>query len=350
MDRFNEFYMMQTQAKKFEQNGLDEKALETYLKIISEYAPNNDFSFDRAVALLEKKMKFSQALEVCEKTIALIEAGDLDGDAEKYRSRLARIRQKMAESGVAEDSAKAGSKEPEEFHFGIPGFRNPNRLIMAVAGFCYAAFAFASYPDKIYIFGFIVGLAFTIAYGWEVLTKLMFQKRFTKALAVCLIGLLIAVYWGIQIPPIKMMLQPPPVDEAHGNPTDGGNGKGVDVKKQKTPPKIPENYLTATEKAAEKYHEVDKALASASDGGILFDVVVKADTSPEQCKAIAVDMANTLGGLMTIAQLKGPKDSYYGELYDYYSVTISMQDTMNQTQLSGYMGTSSQIFTWDAKK
>lgn len=350
MDRFNEFYMMQTQAKKLEQNGMDDKALELYLKIIQEYAPNNDFSFERAATLLEKKSQYAQALEICEKTIALIESGDLEGDAGKYKARLPRIRQKMAESGATEAAAAKAEAGPEVFKLRIPGLHSDNRILMGIACAYYAIAAFVSYPNEAYYFGFLVGIVFMGSYGWNIQRNASAKRRYTKSLTVCILGIALAVYSGLQFPPVKLLIQPP-VASSVSESTETGNGSGTgenaDPKKM---PEIPDAYLEATIKAGEKHHEIEKALVTVSGGNVLVELSVKPDTDPERIKAISDDMLDTLGGLMKSKGLKGPKRDYHGEVYDFYSVSVFAQNELDKKLLNGYMSKGTQTVNWEEIK
>lgn len=343
MDKFNEFYMMQNQAKKLEQGGLEDKALALYLKIIEEYLPNNDFSFDRATTLLEKKFKYAEALAVCEKALALITAGDIQGDADKFQLKIDRIRQKAQKN--TEFQVDIDIKEPEVFHFGIPGFRTTNRLIMILGSTYYALAAFAAYPDQLYTFLFLFAMAFVGSFGAELMSKLAGSKPSTKALAVTLIALVIAGYSLTQVPQVKVYWETSGLQQAEGT----GDGTGTEpppVDTDRVPPEIPEKYLEAAAKSAQKHPAAEQAFMTVDSGKILVDLIVKPGSSKDSIEEISAEMINTLGGLMVSENLKGPTDTSFGELYTFYSVAIQVVDTLEQTVDEGTLSRSAAEIIW----
>ncbi len=350
MDKFNEFYMMQNQAKKLEQGGLDDKALELYLKIVEEYLPNNDFSFDRAATLLEKKFKYADAIAICEKALDKIHAGDIQGDADKFQQKIDRMKlkaKKEVDSGPAQ-----GNREPEVFHFGIPGFRATSRLVMVLGTTYYALAAFASYPDQLYTFLFLFSMAFVGSYGAELMMKLSNNKACTKALSVTLVALIIAGYSVAQLPQIKVYWAVNGTEQAEGNGSGDGAGEGTGtgteepVDTDRIPPEIPDKYLESAAKSAEKHPASDTALITVENGQIHIFLVVKAGTSQESIDGISEEMIRTLGGLMTSENLKGPSDGYLGELYDFYSADIQVTDTLQQAVNEGSVARSAADITW----
>lgn len=352
MDKFNEFYMMQNQAKKLEQGGLDDKALELYLKIVEEYLPNNDFSFDRAATLLEKKFKYAEAIAICEKALEKIHAGDIQGDADKFQQKIDRMKLK-AKKEVDSGSAQ-GNREPEVFHFGIPGFRATSRLVMILGTTYYALAAFASYPDQLYTFLFLFSMAFVGSYGAELMMKLANNKSCTKALSVALVALIIAGYSVAQLPQIKVYWAVEGTQQSEGNGTgegteDGtGSGDGT-VEPEDTdriPPEIPEKYLESAAKSAQKHPASDTALITVENGQISVFLVVKAGTSQESIAGISEEMIKTLGGLMTSENLKGPTENSLGELYDFYSAEIQVTDTLQQAVNEGSVARSAADIIW----
>lgn len=352
MDKFNEFYMMQNQAKKFEQGGLDDKALELYLKIVEEYMPNNDFSFDRAATLLEKKFKYAEAIALSEKAIAKIKAGDLQGDVDKFQKKIDRMRQRAHSD--ADFQAAAVKKEPEEFNFGLPGFRSSKKLLMLLGSAYYALAAFSAYPDQLNTFLFLFAMAFVGSYGMETMMKLANSKACTKALAVTLVALIIAGYSAAQIPQVKVYWATEGSDLYTGEgekegaeaPEDSGATDTPDT--DRTPPEIPDKYLEATAKAAEKHPATEHALVTAENGQVIIDLILNPGTSVDNRVKITEEMLRTLGGLMTSENLKGPDDQYFGELYDFYSATVSVTDTLEQPVAEASLPKKANTIKWTA--
>jgi len=346
MDKFNEFYMMQNQAKKFEQGGLDDKALELYLKIVDEYLPNSDYSFDRAATLLEKKFKYTEAIAICEKALEKIRSGDVPGDTDKFQQKIDRMKLKAKKDGNSEPAK--GNKEPEIFHFGIPGFRTTSKSVMILGSAYYALAAFASYPDQLYTFLFLFSMAFVGSYGAELMMKLSNNRTCTKAFAVTLIALIIAGYSVAQLPQIKAYWDLEGTQQSEGDGIGDGTGDGTEepADTDRIPPEIPEKYLESAAKSAEKHPASDNALITVENGQILISLVVKAGASQESIDAISEEMIRTLGGLMITENLKGPTDESLGELYDFYSVGIQVTDTLEQAVNEGSVSRSASEIKW----
>jgi len=354
MDKFNEFYMLQNQAKKFEQGGMDDKALELYLKIIGEYLPNNDFSYDRASTLLEKKNRYAEALSVCEKALTLIKAADIQGDAAKFTKKMERIRSKStADASVHTIVSK---KAPEEFHFGLPGFRSHQKLMMVLGALYYALAALAAYPDQPYAFLFLFMLAFFGSYGLETLMKLANGKACTKAAALTLVALAAAGFSASQMPQVQAYWN---VDgtqqseeagersEKDGSGPEGGSTADPDADTDREAPEIPTKYLIAAAKAAEKNPASEYADLTVDGTHITMSLIVKPGTSQGEIEAMAAEMTRTLGGLMTSENLKGPDDSSFGELYTFYAATVLVTDTLDQELGSGELMKNEPRFEWE---
>lgn len=344
MDKFNEFSMLQNQAKKFEQGGLDDKALEIYLRIVDEYMPNNDYSFDRAAILLEKKYKYSEAIGICKKAIEKIESGDLQGDPEKFQKKIERIQLKAKNDTSFQEPAE--KKEPEAFHFGLPGFRSTNKLTMVLGLAYYSLAVFSSYPDQLYIFLFMFALAFVGSYGAELMMKLANKKTCKKAFSVVLISLVIAGYSIAQVPQVKVYWDPSGTQLSEGDGSGTGDGTAPAPDTDRLPPEIPVKYLEAMANTAAKHPGFDNAYALVDMGTVVIDLVVMPGTSQDSIQSIAEDMVRTLGGLMTSENLKGPDDGSFGEVYDFYGVTIEVTDTLQQPVNEGTLLKDTNEIRW----
>ncbi len=348
MDKFTEFYMMQNQAKKLEKSGLDDKALELYLKIIAEYQPNDDFSFDRAATLLEKKSRHADAIAVCEKAIQKIKSENIEGNVFKFQQKIDRIREKVKSDLSTQPVAAA--KRHEEFRFGLPGFRTPNKLVMILATAYYGLAAYSSYPDQFYTFLFMFSMAFVGSFGLDLMMKLHNNKVCFKTLAVTLIALGISGYSLTHVPqfqvyfPVGGFVQSGEID---GTPEESEAPEPIEVDAHdRTPPEIPANYLATTEKVADKYPGSDHAIVVADKKTVIIELIVNPGTDLKTIEEISHEMIKTLGGLMTSEELKGPTDTSLGELYDFYSVTIVAIDTLEQPVNQGILTQKATEIKW----
>lgn len=348
-DRFNEFYMMQNQAKKFEQTGMDDKALELYLKIIEEYLPNNDFSFDRASTLLEKKFKYNEALAVCEKALEMIRTEKIQGDAERFVQKIQRISSKA--HGPEVIRAATQKKEPEVFHFGIPGFRTHNKVFMGLGTAYYAFAAFASYPNSPYLFLFLISIAFLGSYGLEVMTKMAGGKAFGKAMLITGLSLVLAGYSVVHFPIVEAYWNVGGDSDAAVSSDGSGSGSGStsedtpDTDRQ--PPEIPLKYLTAMTKTADLHPATDFTDVILNGSNVEVSLVLKPGTSIDVAHQISEDMIKTLGSLMVSEKLKGPSKDYWGEVYDFYSVSINITSTLDEQLAAGSLNQASSPIQWE---
>ncbi len=90
-DRFDQFYMMQTQAKGLETKGVKRAALDLYVEIIEDYFPDTDYSFQRAVVLLIECGKVERAKEYCKLAIERIENAEMKGNCAFFERQLLQL-------------------------------------------------------------------------------------------------------------------------------------------------------------------------------------------------------------------------------------------------------------------
>lgn len=348
LDNFNEFYMLQTSAKDFEKKGQDLKALDIYLDVINNYFPNNDFSFERAATLLEKHHRYSEALEICDKAINLIKTEKIEGNKDTFENKIARIKTKI---GNQVESKK--QKKPEEFKFGVPGFRSNNKVLMIIASIYYITTLVFSLPDKYFQYIFGLALVFSIDYFWEALEKLTKQKPYIKSFLVFLLSLVICIYSGLQFLNTDKEFSAIDSDKQSSIPTEStetaSSGEGSseeDVDFDKEPPEIPEKYIDAITNTGNLNHEIDNTFVFLEGRVLFFELIVKPGTSEKNIKRIVEDMAYELGNLMESEGLQGANDKTYGEVYEYYSINIIASNEFDESLLEGTLNGSSNEILW----
>lgn len=331
--------MLQTKAKGMERKGQEDQALDTYLDILENYTPNNDFSYERAATLLEKKHRYNEALDICRKAITLIESQKIQGTSEQFKHKIKRIESKLTAEGA---ETKHISKE--DFHFGVPGFRAHNRIHMIIGGLYYCFGLVFAIPDKYFRFIFLVALAFTLDYFWETIGKLARKKPLLKAFSVFLVALAICIYAGVEaLPKAKTAdLDMPASSESSEEGTGEGTATENVEDSTKEPPQIPESYLEAITKSANSHHFVDNTFVFLEEYTLYFDLLIEPSTSVETAQKVIEDMAYELGNLMESEGIKGPSKDSFGELYEYYGVVITIgsefDDDLAKGMLTGQNG------------
>jgi len=344
LDRFNEFYMLQSKAKDLERKGQDDQALAVYTDIIENYLPNNDFSFERAATLLEKKNQFQEALEVCNKAIELIKNKEIEGSIEHFEHKIERLVIKV-------QAHKKDSKviEKEDFHFGVPGFRAHNKVIMIVAALYYIGTLAFSLPNQYFRYIFFVSLAFALDYFWDALGKLAKRKPLIKSAAVFLIATIICIYSGIQIMPEKDIASDFDNTEASDSESTGtGTGSSADSTDDtdKEPPEIPEKYIEAITNTGNNRHFVENTFVLVEDFVVYIDLYVEPSTSAKNAKRVLEDMSYELGSLMESEGVEGPSDKSYGEVFDYYTVMVTVSSEFDENYIKGALSQGSSDFKW----
>ncbi|MBN2898522.1 MAG: hypothetical protein JXO44_07090 [Clostridia bacterium] len=106
-EEMNQMLQLNEKAKKMDRLGNEDAALEIYLEILEHYQPHLYMNFERPAIILEKKRRFQEALEICQKALELIENERISGDAEKCQSRIDKLLEKVAPAETAAPASKA---------------------------------------------------------------------------------------------------------------------------------------------------------------------------------------------------------------------------------------------------
>ncbi len=94
-EQMNEMLKLNEKAKKMDRLGNEDAALELYLEILDNYHPNLYANFERPAIILEKKHRYKEALEICQRAVELIEEEKISGDKDKCISRVEKLKAKV---------------------------------------------------------------------------------------------------------------------------------------------------------------------------------------------------------------------------------------------------------------
>lgn len=115
---FAEMHKLIEKAKNFERMGREEEALKIYLEIHEKFFPNTSDLFERPAILLEKRKRFDEAIQICEKAIKLIAEGKITGVKDNFERRIYRIKSRSDYDGKLKSSsgkvAKTKENKPEK--------------------------------------------------------------------------------------------------------------------------------------------------------------------------------------------------------------------------------------------
>jgi len=95
-ERLNELYILTQKAQKMEMIN-EELALKIYLEIFESYTPKISKTYESAIRLLEKRQRFQEALDICDKAIELLKADEISGTLDKFEVIQSRLVKKMSE-------------------------------------------------------------------------------------------------------------------------------------------------------------------------------------------------------------------------------------------------------------
>ena len=85
--QYSAMYLKAKQLEKTDQN----KALDIYFKILSNFQPEGTVYYERPCILLEKQKRYEEAIEICERAIKVIKVGLFNASLEEFEHRLNRL-------------------------------------------------------------------------------------------------------------------------------------------------------------------------------------------------------------------------------------------------------------------
>lgn len=119
-EQMNEMLKLNERAKKMDRLGNEDAALEIYLEVLEHYQPHLYSNFERPAIILEKKRRYEEALDICERALELIEAENISGDPEKCQSRINKLREKIVpEESEKSEKNKRKWRRPPNFVFAL---------------------------------------------------------------------------------------------------------------------------------------------------------------------------------------------------------------------------------------
>lgn len=329
-DRFDQYFMLQTQAKKMEQTGSTVKAIELYTEIISNYQPYDDFPYDRLSILLEKNHNAAESIIICEKAIEKIKNSEIKGDSAKFEDRIKRLIPKVQNT----DATTKPLREKEVVDLHLPLFKEMKGTKALLSLSFYAvAFAF-SVPDHwlrfvviVLFFGFLDYLCFA-------LINITQAKRTLITLSISLVFLIATLFASLQLPEVKELIALKENTQATESETIVKESAGT-VLEDPDAPLIDEALLEKARKTIELEPAYEKCALSATADTIEVNLTVKASTSTEEADRIFKKLAKNISALASQKGTTAPSDGQYGSLYETYTLNFMAIDTFDTPVLSG---------------
>jgi len=330
-----EQFKLLKRAKKVEQMGNTERALDLYLELHERYEPNTSDAYERPAVLLERKKDYQAALAMCQKAIEAIDNDKMSGTKDKFQKRIDAINEKLKDQPVEE--VKVSS-----YITGLVGFRSSSNgkkitaiifyLVFALLGFLLKSF----YPTIL-----MIALVHFIAFGVDLLNgKAKDHKK--KVLPLLLLSLLLLVFSAINLPAAVER-----VIELESSDASLEGGDQIFTDSEEDLPLISESRIKEAIDLISSEIEVKDAVIQVSGDSITFGLLLMPATDPKRAEALSEDFIEILAHRVSDdGEVKAPNFNSHGELYDYYNFIITAGSD-DQTLLSkGKKNKTSSFITW----
>lgn len=280
-NKLNEMYKLIEKAKILDRVGKENESLEIYLDILKNYTPNTSFCYERPAIILEKKKRYNEAREICLKAIELIESQKLGGTVDKFKHRLKRIDEKLAESKENFDKNNTTKKN---INFKVLSLLTIT--LLAIIGFIiYANTPKKSPYDNIYI------------------DMENFDKKTTLT---------------------------------------GSMFKDIDGNDL---PKLTSDMIEYAKSICNQNPEVDNSLIIIQNGTLGFGILLNQNISESRAKTISREFIKALSNKAAEKNenLSSPTKVSYGGLYDYYDVLIAIGFGPNNIEYKASMNKKTNV-------
>jgi tetratricopeptide (TPR) repeat protein len=326
----NEYYHIFERAQRLERAGNDDKALELYLEIHENYQPNLSQAYERPAIILEKKRRYDEAIDMCEKAISMIEKDIVAGSTEKFHSRIEKIKLKQNKSTPI--------KEKERIKFRISLYQILSAVILI-----------ASYIISRMTNWVVFPIVFLLWFYYKPLIALMKDRSLRNILksgGMFLIGFV--VFMGM----IMFLPRNTHFDDIYIDfSTMYSDQEKVDRVYQEEEfqdlPKIKEDYIVASTREIILEEVVEDAYISVYNDTVVFAIKTLPDTSVKASKELALDYIKSLAKMMRNEGLSGPFEGYLGELYDYYNIIVAVGYDKDNIYAQGKKEKKTNRITWE---
>lgn len=286
--KLQELYKLHERAKRMERLGNDTEALNIYMEIHENYFANTSDLYERPAVILEKKHRFQEAIDMCEKAISLIQDEKISGTVEQFEKRINKIRARMEKEAPAEAEQTQG-----------PKLRlNPKDWVLA---------------DWIKVIGVIA----LIAAGLY-----LFVPRQSA-------------YEDVYIDMSEMERE----SELEGS-----------LFKEQEPSDyvITGSMIELAKGVVESNIDVIDSSITPQDGTIGFGIVTSPGTSKDRSEALAIEFIKALAGSASAeyTDLAGPNALSLGELYKHYDIVIAVGDSPENIIAKGTKNKGSNLINW----
>lgn len=283
-----EMFKLVEKAKTMERIGNENKALEIYLQVHRDYTPNTSDAYERPAVILERKKRYKEALEICEKAIELINDNKLGGTVSKFEKRIEKLHHKME---IDKPIEKKKNKAKLSFNFNFKNIAIILTLFILIASALYFAFPKESPYQDLYID----------------------MSDFDKVTE--LDGSMFIDEDGNKLPEITI----PMIDYAR-------------------------NVVKLND-------EVENSLIIIQNGTLGFGILLEKSITKERAKELTDEFVKALSKTASNyhKDLSEPGFTSYGGLYDHYDIIVSLGRTSDTIDYRASMNKNTDIVVWRKK-
>jgi len=334
-ERLIEQFKLLKRAKKLEQMGNPDRALDLYLELHERYEPNTSDAYERPAALLERQKRYQEAYDMCKSAIEEIENDRMSGTVEKFQKRLDGISAKMTEKPIVETKART-------YKFGIIGFRTKNKGKMITSVVFYLLFFIlgvllkSPYPTLL-LLGGVYGINFFVDF-----IQVKDKKYKLPILAGLLISIVIIVISSINLPAaVNRALE---LESSEGQ-LEGGSDIFKDSDEYM--PKITSTHIEDSISIIKNEIEVEDANIIVSETTISFALLLLPSTDVSKAEDLGEQFIEILAHRVSADEdISAPSFNSHGELYDYYSIIIAAGDSTDKAIAKGKKNKNTKYITW----
>lgn len=328
-----QFKLLKT-AKKLEQMGSTQRALEIYLEIHEKYDPNTSDAYERPAILLERYKRYEEALQLCEEAIDEINNDRMSGTIDKFERRIESIHNKMKDVPINPTQAA------EAYRFGIVGYRSKHfGKMLTMSGYILVSLILGWIIKSIYAPLALIAIPFAFAYLFDLQKAQSKQKIILMILVISLFGT--GIFATLQLPSaVSQRLELESKEES----LDGGENIFTP---DESLPVITDQHISDAITIITDEIEVKDAVIIVNEGQVTFGLLLMPQTNHERAVELSEEFIEALAHRVSQdVDIKAPSRNNHGELYDFYSVVISAGSDTEEIIARGTKSTSSKHISW----
>ena len=333
-DQLVEQFKLLKRAKKLEEMGNADRALDLYVELHEKFEPNTSDAYERPAVIYERKRQYDKALELCHKAIEAIDNDKMSGTKDKFQRRIDAINEKLKDRPVEEKILT------DDYRFHIIGFRSRNKAKSITSIIFYLLFIILGFLLKsLYPTLLLIGLVYLTTYFVDVFQS----KSKKKAILIALVlSLSVTVFAGLNLPEaINRVIE---LESSQGA-LEGG--EEIFTESEEDRPLITEKHKEEAINLISSEIEVEEATIIVAENQIAFGLKLMPGTDKSRAMDLLEEFIEILAHrVSTDEDIKAPDFKSHGELYDYYDLTLAGGSDAGDIVAKGSKKKTSNFISW----